>query len=120
MTDRCRKCGERPRSGSHRWCTACIEQSRRTPRANAGKRPANAPNAAAHAEAQRPGRDAHTACRQRIADLEAEVAHLKRQLAERQGRTCDSGPEIAEMVRRTCVHGGVLGRCRKLGCGPAH
>lgn len=58
------------------------------------------------------------ACR-RIAELEAEVARLKRELAGRVPQVTVTAQRLDQAVPGHCIHGAIYGRCAKLGCAAA-
>lgn len=108
----CTKCGGE-RTGTHpRWCLGCRKAARE--RGNAVVTAGNG--------------GIVTALRARVTELEEEVARLKRALAGRPTTETTGSNTVVTPVTVSplagcevgpCIHGGVYGRCRLLGCKPA-
>lgn len=119
----CTKCGEREAKAGQRWCARCRTGGERKGNVgvNAGDVHPDGVNGTV------------TTLRARVEELEGEVARLKKELAGRAGvpATVAVGTERIGVTKRlearasgplrangpACIHGGVYGACRKLGCG---
>lgn len=111
----CSRCGDRPRRGKHAWCGPCQNEARKTKRVTN-----DATNAVTNDQR---GETPLAVARAEVEALRAEVAMLKRQLAQANARPVAVGSRepvdaigvsLAAGVGKVCMHG--ARNCQALVC----